>query len=102
MEKKIITIIIICSILLCFSINVFSDHEIAENNILENETNSEANNMTLWEQKTEVDNKLTESNSRLEYVKNEISTSLQKVQELDDSINYGMHMDELIQRISKQ
>ena len=87
MEKKIITIIIICSILLCFSINVFSDNEIAGNNILENETNSEANNMTLWEQKTEVDNKLTESNSRLEYVKNEISASLQKVQELDDSIN---------------
>ena len=61
MEKKIITIIIICSILLCFSINVFSDNEIAENNILENETNSEANNMTLWEQKTEVDNKLISS-----------------------------------------
>ena len=87
MEKKIITIIIICSILLCFSINVFSDNEIAENNILENETNSEANNMTLWEQKTEVDNKLTESNNRLEYVKNEISEKKKKVQELDDSIN---------------
>ena len=87
MKKKILTLITICLILVCFSINVFSANEVSQNEIIEGETNSEATNKTLFEQKTEVDNKLNESNSRLEYVKSEISASMQKVQELDDSIN---------------
>lgn len=87
MKKKILTLITICLILVCFSINVFSANEVSQNEIIDGETNSEATNKTLFEQKTEVDNKLNESNSRLEYVKSEISASMQKVQELDDSIN---------------
>ena len=83
MERKILTMVIICLILVCFSINVFSNNEIANT---ENATNIEANNMTLQEQKQDVENKLNESNSKLEYVKSELSASLQKVQELDDSI----------------
>ena len=87
MKKKILTLITICLILVCFSINVFSANEVSQNEIIEGETNSEATNKTLFEQKTEVDNKLNESNTRLEYVQSEISASMQKVQELDDSIN---------------
>ena len=82
MKKKILTLITICLILVCFSINVFSANEVSQNEIIEGETNSEATNKTLFEQKTEVDNKLNESNTRLEYVQSEISASMQKVQEL--------------------
>ena len=93
MESKILTIIIICLVLLSFSINVFSNNEITNsqaNNVTNSELNTignvEANNMTLQDQKNELDNKLNESNIRLEYVQSEISASLQKVQELNDSI----------------
>ena len=93
MESKILTIIIICLVLLSFSINVFSNNEMTNsqaNNVTNSELNTignvEANNMTLQDQKNELDNKLNESNIRLEYVQSEISASLQKVQELNDSI----------------
>lgn len=81
MEKKIITMIMICLLLVSFSINVFSNNEI-ENN--ENNTNTE--NMTLQDKQKEVQEKLEESNNRLKYVQSELSVSLQKIQELDDSI----------------
>ena len=101
MKKKILTLITICLILVCFSINVFSANEVSQNEIIDGETNSEATNKTLFEQKTEVDNKLNESNSRLEYVKSEISASMQKVQELDDSINdYQNKYNELQSQIA--
>lgn len=93
MESKILTMIIICLVLLSFSINVFSNNEMTNsqaNNVTNSELNTignvEENNMTLQEQKNEIDNKLNESNIRLEYVQSEISASLQKVQELNDSI----------------
>ena len=93
MESKILTMIIICLMLLSFSINVFSNNEMTNsqaNNVTNSELNTignvEANNMTLQDQKNEIDNKLNESNIRLEYVQSEISASLQKVQELNDSI----------------
>ncbi len=98
MERKILTMVIICLILVCFSINVFSNNEIANT---ENATNIEANNMTLQEQKQDVENKLNESNSKLEYVKSELSASLQKVQELDDSIaEYEQKYNEIQNQIS--
>lgn len=101
MKKKILTLITICLILVCFSINVFSYNEVAQNEIIDGETNSEATNKTLFEQKTEVDNKLNESNTRLEYVQSEISASMQKVQELDDSINdYQNKYNELQSQIA--
>lgn len=101
MKKKILTLITICLILVCFSINVFSANEVSQNEIIDGETNSEAINKTLFEQKTEVDNKLNESNTRLEYVQSEISASMQKVQELDDSINdYQNKYNELQSQIA--
>lgn len=81
MGKKIITMIMICLLLVSFSINVFSNNEI-ENN--DNSTNTE--NMTLQDKQKEVQERLEESNNRLKYVQSELSVSLQKIQELDDSI----------------
>ncbi len=81
MKKKILTTIMICLVLVSFSINVFSNNEI-ENN--ENNTNTE--NITLQDKQKEVQEKLEESNNRLKYVQSELTVSIQKIQELDDSI----------------
>lgn len=100
MRRKILTMIIICLILVCFSINVFSNNEVINAENTEEATNNEANNMTLQEQKEDIENKLNESNSRLEYVHNELSTSLQKMQELNDSIaDYTKRYNEIQNKI---
>lgn len=98
MKRKILTMIIIFLLLVCFSINVFSNNEIINE---ENAENLEANNISLSDQKQEIDNKLNESNARLEYVKSELSSSLQKVQELDNSIaDYEKKYNEIQSKIS--
>ena len=81
MKRKLITMIIICSLLVSFSINVFSNNEI-ENS----ENNTVAENIPLEEQQKEIQDKIEESNNRLKYVQSELTVSLQKIQELDDSI----------------
>lgn len=98
MERKTLVAIMICCIFVCFSINVFSVNEVINT---ENTNNIEKENMTLEEQRQDIENKLNESNSRLEYVQNELSTSLQKVQELSDTIaNYEEKYNELQNQIS--
>lgn len=105
MKSKILTIIIICLTLLCFSINVFSDNEITNSELTNTEAtnteNTEVANKTLEEQKEEIENKLNESNIRLEYITGELSTSLQKVQELTDSItDYEQKYNQLQDQIT--
>lgn len=105
MKSKILTIIIICLTLLCFSINVFSDNEITNSELTNTEAtnteNTEVANKTLEEQKEEIENKLNESNTRLEYITGELSTSLQKVQELTDSItDYEQKYNQLQDQIT--
>ncbi len=100
MRRKILTIIVICLLLVCFSINVFSNNEITDTENVENTTNAEVNNMTLQEQKQDIENKLNESNSRLEYVQNELSATIQKMQELDDLIaDYEQKYNEIQKKI---
>ena len=100
MRRKILTIIVICLLLVCFSINVFSNNEITDTENVENTTNAEVNNMTLQEQKQDIENKLNESNSRLEYVQNELSATIQKMQELDDLIaDYEKKYNEIQNKI---
>lgn len=60
MKRKLITMIIICSLLVSFSINVFSNNEI-ENS----ENNTVTENITLEEQKKDIQDKIEESNNRL-------------------------------------
>ena len=74
MRKNILTIFIICLLLVTFSINVFSNNEITNSEVTNNEDTNSLNtqtNMTLGEQQQEIENKLTESNNRLEYVQSE-------------------------------
>lgn len=85
MKRRILTFIIMIVVLFCFSINVFSNTE-ATNTETQNAENNEVSNKTLQEQSDEVKQKLEESNTRLEYVQSELSTSLQQIQELGDKI----------------
>lgn len=85
MRKGLLTIILICTVLIAFSINVFSVNEEA-NEIANSEALNEQTNMTLEEQYQDIGNKIEESNNRLEYVESELTATLQKVQELNASI----------------
>ncbi len=79
MRKKILSCILMCLIIVSFSINVFSVDE-------NQETNSIAENKTLEEQQRELNTKIDESNTKLEYVQGEMGETLKKVEELNDSI----------------
>lgn len=95
MRRKILIIVITFLLLVTFSINVFSDNEITNSEIT-----NEIENKTLEEQQQEVQDKITESNNRLEYVQSELTTALQKIQELDDSIaEYERQYNELQNQI---
>ena len=85
MRKGLLTIILICTVLIAFSINVFSVNEEA-NEIANSEALNEQTNMTLEEQYQDIGNKIEDSNNRLEYVESELTATLQKVQELNASI----------------
>ena len=104
MRKNILTIFIICLLLVTFSINVFSNNEITNSEVTNIEDTNSLNtqtNMTLGEQQQEIENKLTESNNRLEYVQSELTASVQKIQELDDQITeYQNQYNELQNQIS--
>lgn len=79
MRKKILSCILMCLIIVSFSINVFSVDE-------NQETNNTAENKTLEEQQRELNTKIDESNTKLEYVQGEMGETLKKVEELNDSI----------------
>ncbi len=104
MRKKILTLFIICLLLVTFSINVFSNNEITDSEVTNNENTNSLNtetNMTLGEKQQEIENKLTESNNRLEYVQSELTASVQKIQELDDQITeYQNQYNELQNQIN--
>ena len=95
-SKFIFTMLIISVILTSFSITVLSENEIVNN--LEDEQNVE--NKSLLEQSSEVQKKIEESNNRLEYVESELTSSLQKIQELDDTIrSYEKQSEDLNKKI---
>ena len=89
MRRKIVICIITILFLISFSINVFSNNEISNqisNQLLETNSTNEITNATLEEQVQQVQSQIKESSDRLEYVEGELSATLQKVQDLDDSI----------------
>lgn len=95
MRRKTLIIVMIFLLLVTFSINVFSDNEITNSEIT-----NEVENKTLEQQQQEIKDKITESNNKLEYVQSELTTSLQKIQELDDSIaEYEKQYNELQNQI---
>ena len=81
MKKKIICIIIITIVLQYFCTFVF-----AENSLTNEIINEVTNELSLEEQKEEVENKIEEINTKLEYVQDELSDTMLKVQEVEDKI----------------
>lgn len=93
MKKKIVSLILIILILQYFCIFVFANDSIT-NEI----TNSTTNSITddLEKQKEDVENKIEEANTQLEYVQGELSNTMLKVQETEDKIlKYQKEVDEL-------
>lgn len=102
MKKKILIAVTTFALLVTFSLNVFCNEEnnTEGNNISNETTNETTNSMSLSEQATDVQNKLTESNNQLQYVQSEMSTALQKVQEYSDSITeYENQYDDLSNQV---
>ena len=91
MKKKITSIILIFILLQSFCIFVFADDS------LSNETvNTVTNEVSLEEQQQEVEDKINEVNTELEYVQEELSATMLKVQELEDRImSYESEIKEL-------
>lgn len=96
MKKRIFCIILIIVLLQYFCGFVFAD------NLLENEITNSMNQIdmkqaeALNEQKNEVQNKINEANLKLEYVQDELSSTMLKVQETEDKVlAYERQIEEL-------
>ena len=96
MKKKIISILLIFLILQYFYTFVF-----AENSLTNEITNSITNEVDLEAQKEEVENKIEETNTKLEYVQSELSATMLKVQETEDKIiEYENDIEELGEKMN--
>lgn len=91
MKKKFICIILIILILQYFCTFVF-----AENSLTNEIVNDVTNELSLEEQKEQVENQIEDTNTKLEYVQEELSGTLLKVQETEDRImQYEKEIEEL-------
>ena len=91
MKRKIISIILVFVILQYFCIFVF-----AEDSQTNEITNSATNEVSLEDKKQEVEDKIEDVNTELEYVQDELSATLLKVQEIEDKImSYEKDIEEL-------
>ena len=91
MKKKIISIILIIFLLQYFCTFVFAD-----NSLTNETTNNLTNEVDLEEQKEEDESKIEETNTKLEYVQDELSATMLKVQETEDKImEYESEIEEL-------
>ena len=91
MKKKILIIILLVVILQYFSIFVFAEDSLTNENV-----NTATNEVSLEDQKQDVENKIEEANLELEYVQDELSATMIKIQELEDKImSYEKDIEEL-------
>lgn len=92
MKKRIISIILTVFILQYFCTFVFAENSV--NNEITNETEN------LEEQKKEVEDKIKDSNIKLEYLQDELSATMLRVQEIEDKvIEYENDSKELGQKV---
>ena len=97
MKKRIISAILILILLQSFCIFVFADDSLS-NEI----TNAATNEVSLEDQRQEVEDKIEEANSELEYVQEELSATMLKIQELEDKImSYESDIEELGTQMEK-
>lgn len=97
MKKRIISVILLIVILQYFCVFVFADDSIT-NELTNSITNSTTDE--LEKQKEEVESKIEEANTKLEYVQDELSDTMIKVQETEDKIlKYEKEVKELGQKM---
>ena len=90
MKRKIISAFLILILLLHVYSFVFAEN-----------TEAETNTQTLTEQQKEVTEKIDKANTKLEYVQGELSTTLFRVQELEDKVlNYQSQVTELESKLN--
>lgn len=100
MKKKIFSIILIIVVLQYFCTFVFAENSETNNIVTNAINNSTTNELNLNEQKEEIDNKIAEASDQLEYVQDELTASLLKVQETEDKISqYEKEIEELGQKM---
>lgn len=104
-KRKMFCILLAIILMLGTSITSFaSDNMQNEENTQENRTNSTLSTNEIDElnqQKDELDDKLEEANSKLEYVQGEMSDTLLEIQKLNDKITkYESENKELVERLS--
>lgn len=110
---KIKTICILLAIILILNTSIISwaadDTSIDNQNITNTQNNNQESSNTLNseeiynlnQQKDELEDKIEETNSKLEYVQGEISTSLLEIQQLSDKITqYESENEELARQLS--
>ena len=94
MKKKIVIIILIILVLHYFSNFVF-----AENSITNETINEITETENLENQKQEVEDKIKDTNIKLEYVQEELSATMLKVQEIEDKV---ISYEEDIEKLGKK
>ena len=93
MKRKLISVILIIALLQYFAGFVFAQNTADNKN--------EQAEKTLSEQQEENNEKIEETNTKLEYVQNELSSTMLKVQELEDKVlGYQSEMDTLSDQLN--
>lgn len=100
-KNRIISSIIIIFIILNVYYSVLADKNITNENKL-NENSTENRTLTLQEQQNQVKENLNNANIQLQYVENELTSSLIQVQKLQDRIDqYQAKLDEVNEKYQK-
>ena len=100
-KNRIISSIIIIFIILNVYYSVLADENITNENKL-NENSTENRTLTLQEQQNQVKENLNNANIQLQYVENELTSSLIQVQKLQDRIDqYQAKLDEVNEKYKK-
>lgn len=100
-KNRIISSIIIIFIILNVYYSVLADENITNENKL-NENSTENRTLTLQEQQNQVKENLNNANTQLQYVENELTSSLIQVQKLQDRIDqYQAKLDEVNEKYQK-
>ena len=101
MKKKLFCIILVILILQYFCTFVFAENSLTNEAIdVNNVTNEITTEPTLEEQKEEIENQIKDTNTKLEYVQEELSGTLLKVQETEDKIRqYEKEIDEMAEKM---
>lgn len=100
-KNRIISSIIIIFIILNVYYSVLADENITNENKL-NENSTENRTLTLQEQQNQVKENLNNANIQLQYVENELTSSLIQVQKLQDRIDkYQAKLDEVNEKYQK-